>query len=214
MKPYQGYQPRKFVAERKKLPAGGYVARIIDAEEEVLQWGSRLIIRFDISEGPYVDFFKKDYEQDDSKYRKWRGVYRLTCPKGDGSEKDEWAIRNFNGAIWAIEQSNRGYQWNWKESSLKGKVVGVLFRNKEWEMDTQAGKSHGWTTECCQLEEVDAILEERYTIPKDKPLDKAAKPATKPAEGFKEVNDGAALPWDTQGNDASSLDDNEDDVPF
>jgi hypothetical protein len=165
MKPYSGYK-----AEQSKpnvaLPAGGYVAKILKAEEVTFDWGNRLVISFDIAEGEHKDHFKANYNNQNGEDKRWKGVYRLTIPKDDGSEKDEWSKRSFNNAMGAIEESNAGYHWDWNEAGLKGKVVGVLFRNKEWEFNGRTG----WTTECCTMTDVDTIRNNKFSVPKDKPL--------------------------------------------
>lgn len=71
--------------------------------------------------------------------------------------------------MWAVESSNSGYHWDWNESGLKGKLVGVLFRNKEWEMNGNTG----WTTECCSMVDVESVRQNRFTMPKNKPLKRA-----------------------------------------
>lgn len=185
MKQFSGYKAEAPV-RREKLPAGGYVARIMDAREQENSYGSVLLISFDIAEGEHKDFFAADYRKQQWEDKKWHGTYRLWVPKDDGSEGDARTKRNFGNAMWAVEASNSGYHWDWNEGGLKGKLVGVLFRNKEWEMNG----SSGWTTECCSLIDVDSIRQNRFTMPKDKPLkERAAASAPVPAAsaGFEEV---------------------------
>ena len=165
MKQFGGFEVKKSAA-REPLPAGGYVAKILNAEEVSYDWGSVLLISFDIMEGQYKDFFAKDYKEQDREDKKWRGTYRLSEPKDDGSEKDGWTKRTFGNAIWSVEESNPGYHWDWNEVGLKEKIVGVLFRSREWEMNGNTG----WTTECCALASVDDIRQGKYRQPKDKPL--------------------------------------------
>ena len=151
---------------REKIPAGGYIAKILDAKEINYDWGSVIQISFDIIEGDYKDFFKRDYNNQDREDKKWRGVFRLREPVDDGSERDGWTKRTFGNAIWAIEESNPGYHFDWDESKFVGKTVGVLFRNREWEMNGNTG----WSTECCALTSTDEIHRQTFRQPKDKPL--------------------------------------------
>lgn len=144
MKAFAGYEPKK-QSSREPLPAGGYVVKILDAAEVTYSWGNVLEISFDVTEGQHKDFFRSDYKNNTNEDKKWRGKYRLVVPKDDGSEKDGWSKNTFNGAMFALEDSNPGFHWEWDESKLKGLTVGALFRNKEWEMNG----SSGWTTECC-----------------------------------------------------------------
>lgn len=193
MRPFNGYKPQKQGGAREILPAGGYVAKILNAEEKRYTWGDVLLISFDITEGEHTGFFNADYQNNTNEDRKWRGTYRLPIPKDDGSEKDGWTKNAFNGAIWAVEESNPGYAWNWDEKTLKDKVVGVLFRNKEWEMNGNTG----WTTECCKLESAQDIRSRKFKTPKDKPL---ANKSAQPASDFVPAADNdTKLPWETDG---------------
>lgn len=193
MRPFNGYKPQKQGGAREILPAGGYVAKILNAEEKRYTWGDVLLISFDIAEGEHTGFFNADYQNNTNEDRKWRGTYRLPIPKDDGSEKDGWTKNAFNGAIWAVEESNPGYAWNWDEKTLKDKVVGVLFRNKEWEMNGNTG----WTTECCKLESAQDIRSGKFKTPKDKPL---ANKSAQPASDFVPAADNdTKLPWETDG---------------
>lgn len=194
MRAFKGYEAKKQGGARGILPAGGYVAKILNAEEKRYDWGDVLLISFDISEGERTGFFSKDYQGNSNEDKKWRGTYRLHIPKDDGSEKDGWTKNTFGSAMWAIEESNQGYTWNWDEKSLNGKTVGVLFRNREWEMNGNTG----WTTECCNLESADDIRNGKFRIPKDKPL-KNKQSNTSDFVPNVEADDGEKLPWETEG---------------
>ena len=90
--------------------------------------------------------------------------------------------------MWAVEASNSGYHWDWNEGGLKGKLVGVLFRKEEWK--SRDGSSTGWDTKCCSLVDVESIRENRFTMPKDKPLKQhttSSAPVSSHSAGFEEV---------------------------
>lgn len=194
MKPFNGAKAERR-AQREKLPAGGYIAKILDAKEVEYGWGTVLLISFDIVEGEYKDFFRKDYSAQQQEDKKWHGTYRLVEPKDDGSEKDGWTKNTFNNAIWAWEKSNSGYHWDWNEAGLKGKMVGVLFRNREWEMNGNTG----WTTECCDFTDVASIRGNTFKVPKDKPLKADVKRNAAPKSNldvdFEELEDESDLPF-------------------
>ena len=175
IKQYNGAKAQRRAA-REILPAGGYVAKILDAQVQSYDFGDMLVLSFDIAEGPYAGFFKRDYNANPNEDKKWRGTVRLSIPKDDGTERDEWSKNSFNGFIYSIEDSNPGYTWDWNEAMLKGKMIGVLFRNKEWEFRGD----RGWTTECCSVDAVSVIREGKFKQPKDKPL-KASSSAAAPA---------------------------------
>ena len=84
-----------------------------------------------------------------------------------------------------IEESNPSFRWAWDENALKGNMVGVLFRNFEWEMDD--GRS-GWSTECCTFVSVEDVRTGNFKQPKDKPLrNKSTNNA--PASNFTVIDD-------------------------
>lgn len=172
MRKIDGFTAQERSGGKEILPAGGYVAKILDAHEKQTQTGkSMLEISFDIASGEYTGFFKKDYAQNTAEDKRWRGVYRLFVPVGDGSERDSWSKNTLENAIWAIEESNPGYHWDWDESKLKGKTVGVLFRDKEWEYNGLTGI----TTECGAFTTVDKINSKTFKPLKAKMLKKQQK---------------------------------------
>lgn len=169
MKSYQGFEAKKRTMEREILPAGNYVAKILNIQEQASADGKLfLLLNFDIVEGEHKDFFRKDYAGQDPAFGapKWRGAYRLWEPTGDGSEQDEWTKRTFNHAVACFEESNPTYHWDWNEQLLKNKLIGVCFRDKEWEFN----KKTGWTTECGALASANDVRKERVKLLKAKPL--------------------------------------------
>jgi len=186
MKKYSDVKFERTSSGRETLPAGGYVCTILSARVEENDWGSTLIIAHDVCEGEFSGIFKRDYDNNDREDKKWRGTFRLRLPKDDGSEQDAWKKRSLGNTIWALEQSNPGFSWDWDEKKLKGKKIGLLYRNKEWEMNGRTG----WTTEAISAESIDNIREGKFRIPKDKALPvKATTPV------FTEEEDDGELPF-------------------
>ena len=166
MKAFNGLEIKKSAGASEPLPAGGYVAKILNAKVEEYNWGEVLVISFDIAEGEYKDFFSNQYKENTREDKKWKGNFRLTVPQESNQYFDSQK-RTFGNAIWAIEESNPSFRWAWDENALKGKMVGVLFRNFEWSMDD--GRS-GWSTECCTFVSVEDVRTGNFKQPKDKPL--------------------------------------------
>ena len=165
MKSFNGLEIKKSVSANEPLPAGGYVAKILNAKVEEYNWGEVLVISFDIAEGEYKDFFSKQYKENTREDKKWKGNFRLTVPQESYQYFDSQK-RTFGNAIWAIEESNPSFRWAWDENALKGKVVGVLFRNYEYDVDGR----QGWSTECCTFVSVEDVRTGNFKQPKDKPL--------------------------------------------
>ena len=180
MKAFNGLEIKKSVSASEPLPAGGYVAKILNAKVEEYSWGEVLVISFDIAEGEYKDFFSKQYKENTREDKKWKGNFRLTVPQ-ESNQYFESQKRTFGNAIWAIEESNPSFRWAWDENALKGKMVGVLFRNFEWAMDD--GRS-GWSTECCTFVSVEDVRTGNFKQPKDKHLKNKAASQTATASNF------------------------------
>ena len=192
IKTYDGYKAQQNSSKPDNLPAGLYVGVCKGARVEETSWGGqRLILALDVAEGEHKDHYQNllDWEQKNGSYTpKWKGSFRMNVPTGDGSEKDAWTKRSFEGNIWCIEQSNPGYKFDFNEQSLKGKLVGLNVRNKEWEYNDMTG----WTTEIGRLEPVDDVRSGKAKVMKDRPLQNStsqpeAVAAADPATGFTPV---------------------------
>ena len=195
MKLYSGMKAEKS-SSRAYLPVGGYAAEILNIDHISYSWGDVLVFNFEICEGKYSGFFKKDYDAQQSEDKKWRGKFRVTWPD-ENSQYFESNRRTFNNVIYAIESSNEGYHMDVAPierddfSQFKRKKVGVLFRNEEWENDRG---DTGWKTECCSFIPVDDAKNGNFKMPKDKPLKNKAPAAAIP--DFKEEPYTGKLPWD------------------
>jgi len=194
MKPYKDYAPKEPAKTQEQLPIGGYVLKILEAKEVEYTWGNVLLISFDIAEGEYKNFYKNNYNAQQQEDKKWKGTYRLNEPKDDGSEKDGWTKNTFDGAMWAFENSNTGYHWDWDETKLKGKIVGGLFRNKEYKFKG----NRGFFTECCRLDAAETIRKGEFKMPKDKLLSNsndAVSFASPESGGFEDIKSDDDLPF-------------------
>lgn len=175
MKRYNGAAAEK-IATREQLPIGGYEVKIISVKEEVFDWGTRLAIAFDIANGEYVGFYQKDFNNQQGEDKKWRGVYRIYEPRDDGSDKDAWTKRTFNNFIYCLEDSNPNYHMDWAPleqgdlSQFKGKMLGLLFRSEEWEMNNNGEYRTGWSTKPFAVLSIGDIKDGNFKMPKDKPL--------------------------------------------
>lgn len=185
--------------DRPKLPLGAYVCKVRKAVVQSTNYGDQLCILFDIVEGNFQDFFKKDFDANQNADKKWKGVLRQWLPKDDGTDKDEWTKSSFKGLVTSFENSNPGYQFDWNEASLVGKVVGILFRNEEWEYD---GRS-GWAVRPFKTISADSVRNNDFSLPKDKPL-----------KNKSEGNYHDPLPLGTGGNSQWADLEDDDDCPF
>jgi hypothetical protein len=182
--------------DRPKLPLGAYVCKVKKAVVQNNSYGDQLCILFDIAEGEHKGFYDEEFKLNTQKDKKYKGVLRVWIPKDDGSEKDELTKRAFKGVVTSFEKSNPGYQWNWDENSLADKMIGVLFRDEEWEYN---GK-RGWAVRPFRARSVDTVRNGEYTIPEEKPLkNKEGSSADFTSYGsnqlFAELKDDGELPF-------------------
>ena len=174
---------KRSVSGSDPLPVGGYVANIMNAEVKEYSWGDVLVVSFDIAEGEYKDFFANQYKANTNEDKKWKGNFRINVPQ-EGNQWFDSQKRTFGNAIACIEESNSSYHWDWDEAKLKGKLVGVLFRNFEWEVNGNTG----WSTECGTFVSVDDIRNGNFRQMKDRPL-KNKPVEVKPVTNFEEIFD-------------------------
>lgn len=205
-RPNNWNEVREF-SDRPKLPLGAYVCRVKQAVVDTT-YGEQLCILFDIVEGEYKDFFMSEFRANTVENKKWKGTLKQWCPKDDGSEKDEWTKSAFKGMVTSFEKSNPGYQWNWDEASLVGKLIGVLFRNEEWEFN---GK-HGWAVRPFKALSVETVRSGDFKLPNDKPLKNKAAAFT-PNAAYADLENKVSM-FGNQTTSFSELDEDDGELPF
>lgn len=158
MKPFEGFKSEAPRMSYPQLPAGAYAGVIRDIRIDGNEPNQSLVFCLEVTEGEYAGYYAKRYQHDAERARasgdftaKYKGVYRLRIPNPGNTytRNVEWDVRNFNNAIWAIEQSNPGYHWDWKEQLLKGKLVGFSVRDASYQ-----GNAY---TEIGRLEDINAV---------------------------------------------------------
>ena len=103
------------------------------------------------------------------------------------SASPEWRCfyaGKFKTFIVCVEESNDGFHWDWDESKLKGKKVGAIFNEKEWEYNGNSG----FFTNLHHFTAADKIRKNDFKIPEPTYL-KNKKSASMP-EGFVDVKPG------------------------
>lgn len=197
MRAISNWENVKASADFTALPAGGYVCKIQGAKIRTIDGrnGSfeRLEVAVDIVEGEYKDHFRRDFDSQNTEDKKWRGVLRLYVPSGDGSEQDNWSAVKLKRFISDVEDSNPGYHWDWEEQKLKGKLVGLTFRREEWQ-SKQTG-DYKWSVNPFQAYTVEDIRQNKFQLPKDKPLKKEAAPAVPKFEDVVDTESDDDLPF-------------------
>ena len=179
-KPYGDYEP---------LPRGGYVLKILNAErcENRNKDGYYIKVSCDIAEGEYQGHFMNLYLSNNKEDKKWPCNHLVNEPKDDGSEKDKSTKRWFRTFTDALEESNPGYHFDWDERKFKGKLIGGLFNEREYE--TNDGKVRR-TTNLARLCTVEQIRSGNYRIPDDKLLSGPVPPQAPADTGWMNIPDG------------------------
>jgi len=196
MKPsYQGFKAQQNTGFLEVPPVGQYVAKILNARfvpaDGDKQQRDVIELFIDIVEGEYKGRYMELYNDQKERFGDnvvYKGLYRLTPPV-DGDE--DWKTRIFEGALWCVEQSNNGYHWDWEESKLKDKLVGINVRQRLY---TYNGKDKE-TTEIGKFETVDDVRNGKC---KDmKPNDRRSSDSKSDDQNFTDVSEdkSVSVPW-------------------
>ena len=113
----------------EKLPAGGYVCRIVAVQATTSNAGNEmLVIYLDIAEGTHTGRFMKQYRtrKEYEEQPKWSNA--ATFRQLTSGEY----VSRFKGFIKTIEKSNPGFVWNWDEKKLEDLRFGGIFREEEY----------------------------------------------------------------------------------
>lgn len=167
---FKDYDTIKGYSDIERLPKGGYICKILSVEKCSGSNGEYLKISLDIADGEYKDYFMNEWKQrkQSNEDAKWSCNFLLNLPKDDGSERDGWTKRHFKTFTNALEDSNTGYHFDWDETKFKGKLIGGLFNEREWEsrQDHTVRRSINFARPTT----VENIRTGNYKIPDDKLL--------------------------------------------
>jgi hypothetical protein len=183
---FKDYNKVKAYSDFPTLPKGGYILKIMGVSVQTNSNGKYLQIGCDIAEGEYKDFFTEQYKNDQRSEKKWGCNFLLSIPKDDGSEKDGWTKRSFKTFTTALEESNNGYHFDWDEQKFKGKLIGGLFNEREYQKtDGTIGRATNLDRVCA----AEKIRKGDYKLPEDKLIKKSGN-NTSGMDGFVNVPEG------------------------
>lgn len=163
--------PGEFV----KLPAGGYVCSIVNAEITNSKAGNPMLVLYiDIVEGEFAKHFRNAFERVRGSRPdiKWdnSGIYRQLI-----FDKAGKVSRFFKGLLTCIEKSNAQFSFNprsFDEKILRGCLIGFVFAEEEYQ---KTDGSTGSRTFAKFPKPVDDIRSGNFKIP-----DSKKPPAEKP----------------------------------
>lgn len=159
------------VGEYRTLPAGGYICRIIKAEETKSSTGKDMLkVAFDICDGEYTGYFMDQFNErkaaaENPKEVKWpfSGTKWILFLNNEGKTN-----RDFKSFCTALEDSGtevwRGDTFDAK--NLKDAQVGIIFRREEHEYLNVTS----WRTVPFGFRSVKTIEEGTFNVPEDKPI--------------------------------------------
>ena len=194
MQQLKGFEKAKVITGGvPQLPKGGYIAKILDCKEESKNGHSWLAFSFDIAEGEHKGHFAEQYRANTNENKKWRGTYNAFIPDEASQYYDE-NLNKFKTMVANIEESNPGYHWDWDETKLKGKLIGVIFGEKEF---LTQNNDVVIVTECRGIRSVDCIKNGKFKMPALKTLSgtPSVSTANTSSNGFTAVDDDDDLPF-------------------
>jgi len=145
----------------KRLPAGGYICQISKVED--IPEKEYLKIEYDIIEGEYRLWWSDTFDRAGF----WGGKFIRSYK--------ETAERFFKGCITSMEESNKGFKWDWIEQNLVGKKIGLVLGEEEY---IGAGDIIKTRLYVAQNRNIDSIKKGDFTVPDKKKI--AIVPESKP----------------------------------
>lgn len=159
------------IGEPRILPAGGYICKILNAEEtESRNRKPMLKVSFDIDEGEYKGYFRDLFKgwkenSDDPATVKWpfTGTKWVMFYNSEGKTN-----RDFKSFCTALEDSGTKVWINdtFDVNGLRGATLGLIFRREEHEYNN----ARSWRTVPVGFRSVKTIEDGNFNVPEDKPL--------------------------------------------
>ena len=157
--------------------AGGYICKIMDVTDvdhnPNTGKGQYLRIEYDIANGDFAGYFKKQFD-------KWGGDWKANFVRSY-KEENLGMLKHFTNCI---EQSNAGYEWDWNEKGLIGKVVGLVLGEEEYKNNVGEIKTKLVVKSIATVED---IKNGNFKVPAPKKL--MAEASTNDFAGFTPVTD-------------------------
>lgn len=155
-----GYDEAQASFDTKYITPGWYAAAILKVGEGQTPNGSQYLeFAFDIIDGEFAQYYAKDFKAQTGTDKKWRGTVRFFT--------SERALPMLKAAITAIEESNPGYKFDWDDTTVKGKKVGVSIRREQYEATDGTLK---FTTRPFAFRDIKKVISGELEVPKDKLL--------------------------------------------
>lgn len=116
--------------ESERLKLGGRMCIIKNVKNYNHNGIDKVSLELDIDEEENKDFYQKKYDERNENAKFWDDGATISFVSEPTEDRDKSYIK---GLIKAIESYNDGYTWNWDETTLKNKKIGVNFSLKEYQ---------------------------------------------------------------------------------
>lgn len=170
------------------LPAGGYIAKIIDVDDRTWSGHSEPahMIMMDIEEGEYKRLYAKNNLNSDKD--RWLTYWFAEPSQGS----PDWLLSKVGGIQTSLAESNNNVNLS-DPRSWKGLLVGVVVGDEEAESNNGTVYTRPYVSYICSVERIRKGLNQPggYKIPKLKALKAAPKPlaSTEMPDSFSAAED-------------------------
>ena len=177
MQDYTSYakQPSQF----EVLPAGGYIAKIIDVDDRTWDGHSEPahLIMMDIADGEHMALYQKNNKGADKE--RWLGYWFAEPSKNS----PEWLLSKVGGIQTSLAESNDNVDLS-NPHAWKGKLVGVVVGDEEYESQTGTVYIRPYVSYICSTNRIRKGEGQPggYKIPKLKKLEAPAPLPVSPSE--------------------------------
>ena len=165
--------------------AGGYICKIVNVIDvpidEMTGKGDYLRIEYDIADGDLKGYYKEQFD-------KWGGTWKASFVR---SYKEK-ALGMFKHFTNCVESCNAGFEWDWNETALIGKVVGLVLGEEEYENSMGSVKTKLVVKEVKTIEEIKAG---NFKIPDPKKLEKSSSASGSDVVFIPLIEDDEDLPF-------------------
>ena len=150
-----------------KNPVGGFICEIKTVEDvpekEYLRIGYDIAEALNDEQKEFVGMYEKRKKERDFDYPTTVVSYK------------ENSLPFFKGFITALENSNKGYEWDNDETKFVGKLIGFVIGEEEYEgKDKNGAPKVKVRTYVAERHSIDAIKEGDFDVPEFKKLTKAS----------------------------------------
>lgn len=151
----------------EKMELGGHKGVIKSVEEYTSQISENTSLKVEVDtdkDDKQPGYYQKQYDENTNDNKRWSSA----ATKYVSLKEDENCVKMLKGFITAVENSNKGfiYDWNKEIDQLKGKKVGLIFGLEEYKDKDGNVKT---ATKLTQFRSIDKV--DNASIPKVKLLD-------------------------------------------